>query len=154
MLNEIPPDTPTIDLQFRMDGGVFNFARLCAKTKTTKTLLREMQYTDNNATPGSILTSTPTCKKDVENRMSAAHSAYGRLSCRVFNNHALTMATKIMVFQAIVLSTLLYVCQTWTLYRSDIQSLERFQQYKLRPEPDHEEPQSCVIKTNSSVPWP
>ncbi|KAK3895118.1 hypothetical protein Pcinc_001133 [Petrolisthes cinctipes] len=81
---------------------------------------------------GSILTSTPTCKKDVENRIRAAHSAYGRLSCRVFNNHALTMATKIMVFQAIVLSTLLYACETWTLYRSDIQSLERFQQYKLR----------------------
>ncbi|KAK3869746.1 hypothetical protein Pcinc_024974 [Petrolisthes cinctipes] len=195
MLNEIPPDTPTIDLQFHMDGGVFNLARLLAKTKTTKTLLREMQYADDNATPGqtaedlqrtattyntvyerfgmqmntdktkaliqhppgqilpninttinehtleeveqfsylgSILTSTPTCKKDVENRIRAAHSAYGRLSCRVFNNHALTMATKIMVFQAIVLSTLLYACETWTLYRSDIQSLERFQQYKLR----------------------
>ncbi|KAK3886377.1 hypothetical protein Pcinc_009480 [Petrolisthes cinctipes] len=194
MLNEIPPDTPTIDLQFRMDGGVFNLARLRAKTKTTKTLLREMQYADNNATPGqtaedlqrtattyntvyerfgmqvntdktkaliqhppcqihpkiyttinehtlevdqfsylgSILTSTPTCKKDVENRIRVANSAYGRLSCRVFNNHALTMATKIMVFQAIVLSTLLYACKTWTLYRSDIQSLERFQQYKLR----------------------
>ncbi|KAK3889203.1 hypothetical protein Pcinc_006774 [Petrolisthes cinctipes] len=195
MLNEIPPDTPTIDLQFRMDGGVFNLARLRATTKTTKTLLREMQYADDNATPGqtaedlqrtattyntvyerfgmqvntdktkaliqhppgqilpninttinehtleeveqfsylgSILTSTPTCKKDVENRIRAAHSAYGRLSCRVFNNHALTMAKKIMVFQAIVLSTLLYACETWTLYRSDIQSLERFQQYKLR----------------------
>ncbi|KAK3870093.1 hypothetical protein Pcinc_024644 [Petrolisthes cinctipes] len=195
MLNEIPPDTPTIDLQFRMDGGVFNLARLRAKTKTTKTLLREMQYADDNATPGqtaedlqrtattyntvyerfgmqvntdktkaliqhppgqilpninttinehtleevdqfsylgSILTSTPTCKKDVENRIRAAHSAYGRLSCRVFNNHALTTATKIMVFQAIVLSTLLYACETWTLYRSDIQSLERFQQYKPR----------------------
>ncbi|KAK3874528.1 hypothetical protein Pcinc_020546 [Petrolisthes cinctipes] len=43
MLNEIPPDTPTIDLQFRMDGGVFNLARLSAKRKTTKTLQREMQ---------------------------------------------------------------------------------------------------------------
>ncbi|XP_076028446.1 uncharacterized protein LOC143017542 [Oratosquilla oratoria] len=37
-----------------------------------------------------------------------------------------------MVFRAIVLSTLLYACETWTLYRSDIQSLEQFQQYKLR----------------------
>ena len=81
---------------------------------------------------GSILTSTPTCKKDVENRIRAAHHAYGRLSSRVFNNHALTMATKIMVFRAVVLSTLLYACETWTLYRKDIQSLERFQQRKLR----------------------
>lgn len=81
---------------------------------------------------GSILTSPPACNNDVENRIRAAHSAYGRLSKRVFNNHALTVATKIMVYRAIVLSTLLYACDTWTLYRSDIKSLERFQQYKLR----------------------
>ncbi|XP_076061565.1 uncharacterized protein LOC143037317 [Oratosquilla oratoria] len=190
MLNEIPPDTPSIDLRFRMDGGVFNLARLRARTKTTICPVRELQYADDNATPGqtaedlqsladaynaayerfgmqvntdktkilvqhppglllpntntivngqpleevdqftylgSILTSTPTCKKDVENRIKAAHSAFGQL-----NYHALTMATKIMVFKAVVLSTLLYACETWTLYRSDIQNLERFQQYKLR----------------------
>ena len=195
MLNEIPPDTPSIDLRFRMDGGVFNLARLRARTKTTTCSVRELQYADDNATPsqtaedlqmladtyntayerfgmqvntektktlvqhppglllpntniivngqpleevdqfpylGSILTSTPTCKRDVDNRIRAAHSAFGRLSCRVFNNHALTITTKIMVFKAVVLSTLLYACETWTLYRSDIKVLERFQQYKLR----------------------
>ena len=42
------------------------------------------------------------------------------------------MTTKIMVFKAVVLSTLLYACETWTLYRSDIKDLERFQQTKLR----------------------
>ena len=178
-----------------MDGGVFNLARLRAKTKTTNTSLRELQYADDNATPsqtadslqitanvynttyerfgmqvntektkalvqyppgqvlpnaniiinnqpleevnqfsylGSILTTTPTCKEDVENRIKAAHSAFGRLSSRVFNNHTLSIQTKIMVFRAVVLSTLLYACETWTLYRSDIKNLERFQQYKLR----------------------
>lgn len=195
MLNEIPPDTPSIDLRFREDGGVFNLARLRARTKTTLCAVRELQYADDNATPGqtaedlqsladtynsayerfgmqvntdktktlvqhppglmlpnfnttvnnqpleevdqfsylgSILTSAPTSKKDVENRIRAAHSAFGRLNCRVFNNHALTMATKIMVFRAVVLSTLLYACETWTLYRSDIKNLERFQQTKVR----------------------
>ena len=37
-----------------------------------------------------------------------------------------------MVFRAVVLSTLLYACETWTLYRSDIKRLESFQQSKLR----------------------
>ena len=195
MLNEIPPDTPSIDLRFRLDGGAFNLARLRARTKTTEFAVRELQYADDNATPGqtaedlqsladtynsaykrfgmqvntdktktltqhppglllpnhnttiddqvleeaeqfsylgSILTSTATCKKDVENRIRAAHFAFGRLNCRVFNNHALTMTTKLMVFRAVVISTLLYACETWTLYRSDIKILERFQQRKLR----------------------
>ncbi|KAK4303406.1 hypothetical protein Pmani_024556 [Petrolisthes manimaculis] len=126
--------------------------------RTTKKSLIEKQYADDNATPGQtaedlqrtaityntvyerfgMQVNTDKTKvliqhpPDVENRIRAAHSAYGRLSCRVFNNHALTMATKIMVFQAIVLSTLLYACEIWTLYRSEIQSLECFQQYKLR----------------------
>lgn len=195
MLNEIPPETPGIDLRYRMDGGVFNLARLRARTRTNNMLVRELQYADDNATSsqtieeiqrtadaynaayerfgmqvnigktkaltqdlhgqdiqnvditinnqtlekvdqfsylGSIITSNPTCRKDVENRIRAAHSTFGRLSGRVFNNHALTIQTKIMVFKAVVLSTLLYACETWTLYRDDIKSLERFQQYKLR----------------------
>ncbi|XP_045101450.1 uncharacterized protein LOC123498409 [Portunus trituberculatus] len=180
MLNEIPPDTPSIDLRFRLDGGVFNLARLRARTKTTlcqsaddlqlladaynsayerfgmqvntdktKTLVQHppglmlpnfnttvnnqpLEEVDQFSYLGSILSSVPTCKKDVENRIRAAHSAFGRLNCRVFNNHALTMATKIMVFRAVVLSTLLYACETWTLYRNDIKNLERFQQTKLR----------------------
>ena len=70
--------------------------------------------------------------KDVDNRIKAAHASFGRLAHRVFNNHGLTIKTKIMVFRAVVLSTLLYACETWTLYRRDIRRLERFQQSKLR----------------------
>ena len=81
---------------------------------------------------GSILSKTPTCGKDIENRIKAAHCAYGRLIHRVFNNHAISIRTKIMVFRAVVLSTLLYACETWTLYRRDIKRLESFQQRKLR----------------------
>ena len=195
MFNEIPPGAPSIDVRYRLDGGLFNLARLRARTRTSTISVREMQYADDNATPsqtadelqrtanlyntayerfgmqvntdktkvliqpppgqtlpniniiinaqpleevdhfsylGSILSKTPTCKKDVENRIKAAHSAFGQLSSRVFTNHALTIRTKIMVFRAVVLPTLLYACETWTLYRCDIQRLERFQQHKLR----------------------
>ena len=47
-------------------------------------------------------------------------------------NHALTMATKILVFKVVVLYTLLYVCKTWTLYRGDIKVLECFQDHNIR----------------------
>jgi len=80
----------------------------------------------------SILSKIPTCVKDIENRIKAAHCAYGRLSHCVFNNHAISIRTKITVFRAVVLSTLLYACETWTLYRRDIKPLENFQQRKLR----------------------
>ena len=195
LINEIPPEMPAIDLRFRMDGGAFNLKRLKARARTSNTLIRELQYADDSATPcqsaedlqrtanaynsayerfgmqvntdktktliqhppgrvipntdtsignqhleevnqfsylGSILTPSATCKKEVESRIRAAYAAFGRLTPRVFNNHALTRETKIMVFQAVVMSTLLYASETWTLYKSDLRSLERFQQQKLR----------------------
>ncbi|KAI8496700.1 hypothetical protein Bbelb_253550 [Branchiostoma belcheri] len=81
---------------------------------------------------GSYLSSDCTVQKDIDNRICAAHAAFGRIAKRVFLNHDLSLQTKIMVFQAIVLSTLLYGSELWVLYRSDIKRLERFQQQKLR----------------------
>lgn len=72
------------------------------------------------------------CEKDVENLIKEVHPDNGCLNCRVFNNHSPTIRTKIMVFRALVISTLLYAYETWTLYRRDIKGLEHFQQYKLR----------------------
>ena len=77
---------------------------------------------------GSIPSKTPTGAKDIEKHVKAAHCVYGRLSHRVFNNPAISIRTKIMVFRAVVLSTLLYACETWTLYRRDIKRIESFQQ--------------------------
>ncbi|CAH1256683.1 Hypp1699 [Branchiostoma lanceolatum] len=80
---------------------------------------------------GSYLSNDCTAQKDIDNRIRAAHAAFGRLSKRVFLNHDPNLNTKIMVFRAIVLSTLLYGSEVWVLYRSDIKKLERFQQQKL-----------------------
>ncbi|XP_076042109.1 uncharacterized protein LOC143026007 [Oratosquilla oratoria] len=91
-----------------------------------------VESVDNFTYLGSILSRTVTCEKDIENRIKAGHSAYGRLAHRVFTNHGLTMHTKIMVFRAVVLSALQYACKTWTLYKRDIKRLESFQQSKLR----------------------
>lgn len=37
-----------------------------------------------------------------------------------------------MVYQVVVVSTLLFGCETWTLYQQNIKNLERFYQTKLQ----------------------
>lgn len=91
-----------------------------------------LEQVDHFSYLGSILSARCTSEKDVENRIRAAHIAFGRLSHRVFRNKDLTLCTKLMVYQAVVISTLLYGCETWTMYRRDIKKLERFHQHKLR----------------------
>ncbi|XP_076041877.1 uncharacterized protein LOC143025756 [Oratosquilla oratoria] len=91
-----------------------------------------VESVDNFTYLGSILSRTVTCKKDIENWIKAAYFAYGRLAHCVFTNHRLTMHTKIMVFRAVVLSTLMYACETWTLYKREVKRIESFQHSKLQ----------------------
>lgn len=79
---------------------------------------------------GSFLSNKCTSEKDVQNRTGAAYGTFGKLIKCVFNNKDLNV-TQIMVHN-IVISTLLYGCEAWILYRHDTQKLERFHQHKLR----------------------
>ena len=73
-----------------------------------------------------------TVDKDIDNRLSKASSSFGHLSKRVWQNHALHIPTKIQVYRAVVLTSLLYGSETWVLHRRQIRLLERFQQHCLR----------------------
>ena len=70
--------------------------------------------------------------KDLENRLSKASSSFGRLSNRVWRNHSLRLITKIKVYRAVVIPTLMYGAETWTLYRRHVRLLECFHQRCLR----------------------
>ena len=64
---------------------------------------------------GSVLTSSPNCNADIVSRISSAAAAYHRLRKRVFSSHKLSLTTKSLVYRAVVLPTLLYACESWTL---------------------------------------
>ena len=56
----------------------------------------------------------------------------GRLYKRVWNNKHLRIKTKISVYRAVVLTTLLYGSESWVTYRNHLKLLERFHQRCLR----------------------
>lgn len=64
----------------------------------------------------SVLESNVSSDNDVDNRINTAQAAWGKL----FENPGLTHITKLMVYWAIVISTLLYSCETWVLYQRDL----------------------------------
>ena len=81
---------------------------------------------------GGILSSNCTAEKDVDHRIGAAYSAFGKLYKRVFKKKDLNRTSKLMVYQAVVISTLLYGCEAWALFQKDLQKLEQLHQRKLR----------------------
>ncbi|WP_293703670.1 hypothetical protein, partial [Thiolapillus sp.] len=75
---------------------------------------------------GSVISNDATVSKDLDNRLSKASSSFGRLSKRVWQSHSLRLSTKIQVYRAVVVPTLLYGAETWVLYRKQIRLLEQF----------------------------
>ena len=78
---------------------------------------------------GSVVLNDATVCKDLETKAS---SSFGKLSKRVWQSHSLRLSTKIQVYRAVVVPTLLYDAQTWVLYRKQIRLLLRFHQRCLR----------------------
>ena len=81
---------------------------------------------------GSIITSTCDLTAEIQHRVNLASTFFGRLSKRVFTNHDLFTRTKMAVYNAICVSTLLYACEGWTPYCRHISALEAFHIRRLQ----------------------
>ena len=73
---------------------------------------------------GSLLSHDNDLTHDIQRRINLSSAAFGRFSQRVFYNKNLTISTKIAVYHAICVSTLLYGCESWVPYRRHIRALE------------------------------
>lgn len=72
----------------------------------------------------SILSEDCCVDLDVQNQIKQASSSFGRLRNWVFCNRNLNLSAKVAVYQSVCLSTLLYACETWTLYSRNLKQLE------------------------------
>ena len=81
---------------------------------------------------GSHISANCSLDDEISHRLGQANGAYGRLRTRVFENHDLTLSTKIMVYHAVVISALLYGSEAWTLYQRQVKLLEQFHMKSLR----------------------
>ena len=69
---------------------------------------------------------------EIQRSIHLASSALVSLSKLVFGNQNLTICTKMAVYDAVVISTILYGCETWVPYRHHISLLEFFHIRRLQ----------------------
>ena len=81
---------------------------------------------------GSRIRNDNTLASEIPARIACAAAAFGKLWMRVWNSHDLKLQTKILVYKAIVLPTLLYAAETWCCYKADIKRLDTFHLKCLR----------------------
>ena len=66
---------------------------------------------------GSCINSAANLDDDVLCPISRASQAFGCLHTRVWHERGISIKTKLSVYRAVVLPSLLYGCETWTCYR-------------------------------------
>ena len=81
---------------------------------------------------GSTISNNLSLDTELNTRIGKASTTMARLTKRVWDNTMLTINTKMKVYQACVLSTLLYGSEAWTLYSRQEKRLNAFHMRCLR----------------------
>ena len=81
---------------------------------------------------GSTITEDATMDKEINKRIQAASTAFGKLYHRLWHTHDVSVKVKADIYRAVVVTTLLYGAETWTLYRKQIAQLDSFHMRCLR----------------------
>nr|VZI25818.1 unnamed protein product [Spirometra erinaceieuropaei] len=92
----------------------------------------QLQMVENFPYLGSTLYRNTKIDDEVANRISKASQAFGRLQSTVWNRHGLQLSTKLKMYKAVILPTLLYGAETWTVYTRQARRLNHFHLSCLR----------------------
>nr|VZI34980.1 unnamed protein product [Spirometra erinaceieuropaei] len=92
----------------------------------------QLQVVENFPYLGNTLSLNTKIDDEVANRISKASQAFGRLQSTVWKRHGLQLSTKLKMYKAVILPTLLYGAETWTVYAKQARRLNHFHLSCLR----------------------
>ena len=81
---------------------------------------------------GTIIEANGSIQREVEDRISKMSKVFGALKGPVFSDSDLSIATKRLLYRAVVLGVLLYGAETWPTKRENSRKLEVFHNRCLR----------------------
>ena len=81
---------------------------------------------------GSTLAKNVNIDEEVNLRVARASASFGRLRSRVWERRGISQKTKLQVYKAVVLPSLLYGSETWTVYARHARQLNSFHLRCLR----------------------
>ena len=81
---------------------------------------------------GTTMSASNSLDDELDTRIGKAATVFGRLRKRVWENSNIPLALKVKVYEACVISTLLYSAESWTTYRPQEKRLNAFHMRNLR----------------------
>ena len=102
---------------------------------------------------GSVAESCGGVVLDLDDKIARASRAFGALTKPVFRDSSLSLVTKQVVYQAVVLGVLLYAAGTWPAKQKDIRRLEGFHHHCLRSILGIGRMQQCLQHSSNERVW-
>ena len=93
---------------------------------------QRLQVVDKFTYLGSTLSRVVHIDDEVNARIAKASAAFGRLRGSIWDRSGIRLDTKLKVYRSVVLPTLLYACETWTVYQRHAKRLIHFHTSCLR----------------------
>ena len=93
---------------------------------------QRLQVVDKFTYLGSTLSRVVHIDDEVNARIAKASAAFGRLRGSIWDRSGIRLDTKLKVYRSVVLPTLLYACETWTVYQRHAKRLHHFHTSCLR----------------------
>ena len=87
---------------------------------------QKLRVVDKFTYLGSTLSRAVHIDDEVTARTAKASVAFCRLRTNVWERNGIRLDTKLKVYKAVVLPTLLYACETWTVYQRHAKKLNHF----------------------------
>ena len=92
---------------------------------------QRLQVVDKFTYFGSTLSRVVHIDDEVNARIAKASAAFGRLRESIWDRSGIRLDTKLKVYRSVVLPTLLYACETWTVYQRHVKRLNHYIQAVL-----------------------
>ncbi|XP_053405094.1 uncharacterized protein LOC128558876 [Mercenaria mercenaria] len=92
----------------------------------------KLQAVDKFTYLGSTLSRAVHIDDAIDCRIAKTSAAFGRLRLSVWKRRGIHLETKISFYRAVVIITLLYACETWTVYARHAKRLNHFHMTCLR----------------------
>ena len=93
---------------------------------------QKLKVVDKFTYLGSTLSRAVHIDDEITARIAKASVTFGRLRANVWERNGIKLDTKLKVYKVVVLPTLLYACETWTVYQRHAKRLNHFHLSCLR----------------------
>ena len=102
------------------------------KEPTSTVKGQQLQVVDKFTYLGSTLSRVVHIDDEVNARIAKASASFGRLRGSIWDRSGSRLDTKLKVYRSVVLPTLLYACETWTVFQRHAKRLNHFHTSCLR----------------------